>query len=463
MPLLPQVGPPPNPIRLLAPSQLRVEAELIRVAVETLHPGVNAYLSKGGLVGRGKELDREAGYAGDTATWFRGVSRYLATLRSQETYAEWPEAVLKWRRETPTHLPFRIRLDGKRAIVTQAAEDAGVEVGDELQELEGRRVDDIRRAIAEWTSIDGRTEYAKSTQFRTTLDTYGPVLWGLRTTWRAKFRKAGAKEIKGIPFAAWQALDPPKALKDAVTFERLGGKVAVLRVTSVDAKPEEVDAVLKPYFAQLSRDPGTRLVLDLRRFEGRSDTVPTALMPYLGPQPTAWATEVWLKAGEVPALLRPQVTGLEIPDAKQLERREDGTQRLLPEAWPESWRAKEPVAERFDGPLDVLVGRETGPEGTTFLTRLRAARTMRVVGEATAGAVDGSSGGAFWTLRLPHSRLTVRFPLYRRETGVKERRGLGVLPDVRKGPTREDREGKGDSVLDWVLANPVEEKRPKSN
>lgn len=463
MPFLVQDLPPSNPTRLLAPVQQRAEAELVRLAIETIHPGALRYLSKGSLNDKGKELMREANYAGDSATWYRAVSRYLAALKCDHTKAEWSEKVQKYREENPTHFPFRIRLLGKRALITHATKESGIEVGDELVEIEGRHVDDVRRQIGNWTAIDGRTEHAKLPKFGddsdlmgSGLDNFGPIFWGLRPLYKFRFRKAGAKQLTGIKFEEWKALDPKPDFKDAVTFTRPAGRVAVLRIDSFINYRDGKDPIelLKPHFEALRRDPGVRLVLDLRRCSGGSDEVPVALLRYLCPQPITWASEVWKKAAEIPESLKPYLTTydptLKNPDPKKFEARPDGTVRYLSDAT----KPQEPLPEHFDGPLDVLVGPTNASGATLFLTRLRASRPVRMIGEPTGGSVEGPNGGSMWFLRLPHSGFTVRIPVYRTETGVKGK-GMGIEPDIRMRPTESDVLGKTDTVLDWALANPV--------
>jgi hypothetical protein len=454
-----------NPIRLLAPVQLREEADLIRVAVETLNPGATRFLSAKALAARGRELEREAGYAGDTATWYRAVSRYLAGLRSEATVAEWPDRVRTWRQQNPSHLPFRVSLVDGKAIVTQATEDSGVTVGDELLEIEGRRVGDIRKGLAPWTSVEGRTDYAKDAMFGEGLDNYGPILWGLRSSWNVRFRQGGVRSVKGIPFEPWQKLRSQVEFAEGVSFERLPGRVAVLRVASFANDRNRADpvAAFRPHLEALRREPGIRLILDLRGCGGDSTDVPIALLRYLAPEPPAWASEVWLRTTAVAERLRPYLATddarLRKLDEKQLERRPDQSLRFLPQAAPE-WLTPTPaLPKRFDGPVDVLVDSGTTSAATTFVARLRSARPVRVVGEPTGGSVEGMNVGASWRLRLPHSGLIVHVPAFRMETGAKPASGRGVTPDVIRRRTVDDALGKTDSVREWVVANPPEPKK----
>ena len=457
-----------NPIRLLAPSQQREDAELLKLAIESIHPGALRFQSKGGLDRLGREVDREASYAGDTATWYRAVSRYLAGLKCDHTKAEWPEKVQKWREATSTHLPFRFALFGKRAIVTHVPKESEVQVGDELLEVEGRRLNDVRQEISRWTSIDGRTDFVKDAKFSqdsdlmgSGLDNFGPILWGLRTTWHARFRQAGAKELKGIDYEAWRTLAPRPDFKNAVDFQRLAGRVAVLKVDSFINYRDRVDPVeaFRPYFAALQRDPGVRLILDLRHCDGGSDEVPIALLRYLCPQPVTWAAEIWKKGTAIPAQLKPYLTtydpSLEKPDPKQFAPRPDGTLRLLPEAKPESLTPQAPLPGHYGGPLDVLVGPSNASGATIFLARLRALRPVRLVGQPTGGSAEGPNGGSMWFLRLPRSGITARIPAFRTETGNKTRPGYGVEPDIHVRPTVDDVLGKTDATLTWAIANPA--------
>jgi hypothetical protein len=458
MPILPQQAiPPRNPIRLLAPVQQREEAELLRLAIETFHPGATRYLSRGSLADKAKELAREAGYAGDSSTWYRAVARYLATLRSEHTTVEWSDRVRKHRAEKPTHFPFRITLLGKRALVTQATQESGIEVGDELLEIEGRRVDGTRRFIADWTSVEGHTNSAKGVKFgEGGLDEFGPILWGLRPIYKFKFRKAGEKPLTAIKFEDWKALRPDRTLKEAVTLTRLDGRIAVLRVDRFvpGAEPADPEEVFKPHFEVLQREGAARLILDLRGLDGASDEVPRTLLRYLAPQPVAWASTMWMKPVAIPEPLKPYLT---FSDPKRLPEgtpSPDGTLALSTELT----KPQEPLPERYEGPLDVLVGPRNAGATTIFLAHLRTQRPVRLIGEATGGSAEGGSGDPFWLLRLPASGFTVRIPAARLDTGLK---GGPIQPDVRKSPTEDDVLGKSDTVLDWTVANPAEAPKPK--
>lgn len=448
-----QAVPPQNPIRLLAPVQQREEAELVRLAVETFHPGPTRYLSKSSLADKAKELAREAGYAGDSATWLRAVARYLAALRCDRTTVEWPERVRKHRADNPTHFPFRITLLGKRALVTQATQESGIEVGDELLEIEGRRVDDVRRFAANWTSVDGHTDQAKAVEFGDRgLDDFGPIFWGLRKIYNFRFRKAGTKPLSAIKFEDWKALRPERTLKEAVTFTRLAGRVAVLKVDSFVPGPEPVDPVevFKPHFDALRRDPGVRLILDLRGLDGASDEVPRTLLRYLAPQPVPWASKVWMRPTPVPDSLKPH---LKFSEPTSLS--EGGTLSLTTDLT----KPEDPFPERYEGPLDVLVGPRNAGAVTILLAHLRAQRPVRFIGQATGGSIEGGQDGPFWLLQLPSSGFTIRIPATRLETGLKGKGG--IQPDIRRGPTDEDVLGKTDTVLDWTVANPEEAPRSK--
>ncbi len=400
---------PLNPVRLLAPVQQREESELLRLAVESIHP--NPKPAQGG---RSRELIREAEFAGDTATWYRAVSRYLAALRDPNASADWPERVRTFREEQPTYLPFHVELFGNRAVVTHVSAESGVQVGDELREIEGRRVGDIRTAIRRWTSgaID--------------LNQYGPVLWGFRPNLRVRLKDAGELTVRALTRPAWVAL------MTSASPNPVNGGAQVTQLGSIGLD-------------RLAVTPN-RQILDLRKGQG----FVSAQLNQLTKTPPAWAAEIWKRPILIPERLKPLLSTthalLENPDPQSFTARPDGTVALPASA------VAPPASslEAFDGQLDVLVSPQTPIETVHLLARLRAVRPFRLIGELPSFTPGGYNGHSFWTLRLPHSGITARIPAFRVESGIKDH----LRVDVLRRRTVEDAAGKTDSVLEWAKANP---------
>lgn len=436
-----------NPVDLMAPSQMAQEARLVREAIETLHPGATRFLSQRGLINAGRELEREAVYAGDVTTWYRAISTYTARLRCDHTKAEWPQKVVDYRESEPTHLPFRFDIVRGQAMITEVPEGSPVKVGDTVLEIEGRRVADLRTTIAKWTAVDGRTDYVKSTKFGddpdlmgSELDNFGPCIWGLRTKFRVRFRDAGERVLNGLRFSDFEKLCPRPDFADAVSVTQEPGNVTVLRIDSFInyRTPKDPAEVFRPIFADLKSRPGAQLVLDLRRCGGGSDEVPIALLRFLCATPPAWATSVWQTRLGAPENLLPYLNtydpNLRNPKPADYVQRKDGTFTFKPEARPDLLQAPKAEPEHFDGPVDVLISPHNVSAATLFLARLRIARKIRYIGEPTGGSAAGVNGGTMWFLKLPYSGIVVRIPVRRTETGYPGRADQGIRPDLRERP-----------------------------
>jgi C-terminal processing protease CtpA/Prc len=89
----------------------------------------------------------------------------------------------------------------------------------------------------------------------------------------------------------------------------------------------------------------------------------------------------------------------------------------------------------FDGSVYILQGGYTFSASTLFTSPLIKQKNVTIVGEETGGGYYGNSAMMIPTIKLPHSGLLFRLPLYRLVMDKTRPKGGGVMPDVFVDPS----------------------------
>ena len=89
----------------------------------------------------------------------------------------------------------------------------------------------------------------------------------------------------------------------------------------------------------------------------------------------------------------------------------------------------------FDGSVYILQGGFTFSASTLFTSPLIKQKNVTIVGEETGGGYYGNSAILIPSIKLPHSKLLFRLPLYRMVMDKTRPKGGGVIPDVLVEPS----------------------------
>ncbi|MEY3676105.1 MAG: hypothetical protein RJB67_595 [Bacteroidota bacterium] len=93
------------------------------------------------------------------------------------------------------------------------------------------------------------------------------------------------------------------------------------------------------------------------------------------------------------------------------------------------------IKNHFDGSVYILQGGYTFSASTLFTSPLIKQKNVTIVGEETGGGYYGNSAMMIPTIKLPHSGLLFRLPLYRLVMDKTRPKGGGVMPDVFVDPS----------------------------
>jgi hypothetical protein len=468
------------PVVTLTPAQAQADIALMRRGLETIHPGLYRYRSRAEIDAAFARLEAVARAPMTDLDLWRETALMLAEIRCDHTKPEPSEAIERWRRDHPTHLPLRFTLiEGRMIVVSNDGQAGAPPPGAEILAINGRPTPVVLSTLARAVAYDGDADQAIAAKLASDSDLMGddfneywPAFYGFPEAWRLEWKRAGdttlsRSDLAPIRFPAWTALPwPGESYRDevykAVTW-KLSGKTAYLRIdTFVNYRnPVDATAFLGGFFKALKASGATRLILDLRHNGGGSEDVSVALGRYLLTDRFVWSKPARLKAvryGDLADHIESWGDRKAVfePDLRGFRRLADGTWERLPRPGDEDDESALPQAvspDRFKGELIVLTGPRNGSGATRTIAQLKERRAARLVGEDAAGSAEGPTAGRIFLMTLPASGLKVRIPNAWNRTNIKSfTPRQGVAAEVQVTPVVLDAQAGRDRTLEVARA-----------
>jgi C-terminal processing protease CtpA/Prc len=109
-----------------------------------------------------------------------------------------------------------------------------------------------------------------------------------------------------------------------------------------------------------------------------------------------------------------------------------------------------PRVPHFGGKTYVLISAVNSSATFEFARAIKQTRLATLVGQTTGGNLRGINGGAFFFVRLPHSKIELDLPLVA-QFPQEAQPDAGVTPDIAVSPTVEDLVAGRDAELEAVL------------
>jgi hypothetical protein len=459
------------PARELAPEAMAADLAILKSALDETHPGLTRYVSRETIDAAFADLYTRAKAPMRDTEFYRHTARLLALLRCDHTKAEMPAPLATWRDANGSHLPFRFRLMGKRMwVFSSDPGQAPLPRGTEVLAINGVETARVIERLLPYMAIDGQTDPSRYAKLEADGDLMGsgfdqfyPFEFGFASSWRLRLQTPGVSspqdvEMKPLTHTAWRTLPWMKAVDNdefyrSVTW-RIAGRNAMLRVdTLVNYRnPVDARAFYAAFFKQLAGSRVEHLVIDLRMNGGGSDEAAIELAAHLLEQPFTWTQPILQKSIRFGAWQQHVETWgdrktLFEPPEDNFTKRADGwfEHRAIP-------KRHEPAPDRFKGRVSVLIGPRNASGATMLIAKLKSEGRVRLVGEATGGSAEGPTAGRMFFLKLPHSGIVARIPVYWNRMDVKEFvPGLGVAPDVLVTTTPADWLAERDTALDVAL------------
>jgi hypothetical protein len=462
------------PIRLVAAADAQTDLALMRRALETIHPGLYRRTSKVQMDRQLARLEQVPADGLTDAELYRRISLLLADVRCTHTKAEQTSAMEAWRKDQPSHLPFRFRLiDGRMLVVASDVAQSPLAHGAEVVAINGRSVRELVRTLGEYVPIDGYTEASRANYLADDGDLMGadfdhfyPYVYGFAERFDVVVkdgRQRRAVSLKPITFRAWVRLanegDTYRSdFSDGTRWRMIDRETGYLLVpTFVNyRKPADPAALYARAIAALTSQGMTRLVLDLRNNGGGSNDAALGLIDALAPAPYRYQRAVRLRAiryGDLPDYISTwgDRDAIFMPPTERFVRSEEWFD-LRPEFAPDVLQLRNPAPTAFVGPVAVLISPANASGATMTIARLRDMNRVRLIGESSGGSADGATAGTVFMFKLPKSGITVRIPLAWNQMDVErfDPRG-GIAPDVRVPVTVADFRAQRDRALEEAV------------
>jgi hypothetical protein len=469
-----------NPL-VFQPAEMHHELRLLETVLKQFHPGLYRFNSSA-------QIDSLFGCARVSASRPMSERKYyllLASLcekiRCGHTYPNFwnQEEDFKARNFSKTVMPLLFQLVEGKFIVTQNLSTQPVNAGDELLSINGITADSLRIKLLDLSRSDGRNAFHKKldnlgiypfmtdTTEYALFDVYAPMLFPQlfnAAQYQCIIRSAKGKK-RAVTLPAFT-----HARRQAAYIERFGllatgenswyvkqinPQTALLHISDFVTWnwKRDYSLVLDSLFTIINQNGTQHLIVDIRGNEGGLDDAKDALFSCLISTPFVKQPAQRLRTFlSVPDSLRPLFrtwnTDLYKPQSAQdftvIENRFYIPQKNeLPDTI-------YPHKNHFTGNCYLITNAANSSAAFSLASMFKQSRSGLVVGEPTAGCLQGISGGQFFMCRLPHSKIEIDIPLIwlRPQTTMPDQ---GVLPDVHVPTTQKSIAAQRDAQLDYVL------------
>lgn len=445
---------------------------ILRQAYETLHPGLYRYNSKEHMDQQFEALAVEFGHDRTLAEAYLAISIFLAKVKCGHSYANFynqEKSVVESLFKRPDRLPFYFRWLDKRMIVSRDfSGNPSLKPGVEILAIDGIAVADILDRLMKIARADGSNDAKRvsllevqGTDEWQTFDIFYSLFFPTTTPTRKLLLRESAtgkpSTIEVPVLTHEERFAPLKAAREAErgdgpvwSLDFVDNRLALLRLRTFALYNSKWDwkGFLTQSFAEIRRRGVKNLVIDIRGNEGGLD-VGDVLVDKLGGNGISRSAEQRLvRYRKTPKNLDPYLDtwdpsfkdwGNDAVDFK------DGFFLLKDESVPKS-----PTAQpAFQGKAFVLIDAANSSAAFQFAQVVQENKLGTLVGSPTGGNRRGINGGAFFFLRLPHSKIEVDVPLIGRFP-QKEAPDVGILPDIAVVPNAENIARGIDAELDVV-------------
>lgn len=474
-----------EPLKTLSPAQMSQDFSIFKRALKQLHPGLYRYNTPAEFESFFKEIEAKLTKPLPEEEFFRLLAQTASQIACGHTYLN-PLNQTKFVRaklfERRVYFPFYFRLIDKKMIVMENISSKKLPTGSEIVKINGVAAGKIINDLLSVTSLDGRgtmTARLKSLELKRTrenqfqtFDVYFPLLFPL---------KDEIFEIEAVDYQTkkplkFQVLAMSRAEKFAET-ERIYGKTptyedewkfqirddstAILKIGNSltwRLKTFEYKQFIAVAFAEMRLKNVKNLILDWRGNDGGNSDLNIEIIKYL--------TKTKIDCLEpVKRFVRVSRPDKDLTD--YIEVFDEQMRRFLTEGVPENLLKKsvgdlyeflgkaecetiEPAGNNFTGKTFLITNAENASAAFQFARAIKSNKLAAIVGEETAGNLQGINGGNYFLLRLPNSTFEIDIPVYF-QSPTTAQKDSGVVPDFQIKPKIENIADNSDSELNYVF------------
>lgn len=440
-------------------ADIQADIDVLQHAYEALHPGLYRYNTPETMHGHFATLRAALDGRHTLTETYLALSEFAAKVRCGHTYANFynqPESIQAALFEGRNRVPFEFRwLDGRMHVTRDLTGRRLLPRGSEILAINGVKASEILARLLPIARADGSNDAKRVAQLQVqgedryeTFDVFLPLYFPQiqteqRLTVRTPRGAIRTHVVQALSDAQRQSFRRLKAEDQTGGFAlRFDRRTAVLTMPSWVFYDSNWDwkAFIRRSFEKIARRRVTALVIDLRGNEGGVDVGDAILAHLIDSSLTLFDPPRLVRYRRVPDDLAPALDTWDPSfkdwgdDAQPYDQR---FYRLRDEQQGTGPRRIEPALPRFRGRVFVLVGAANSSATFQFAQQVQVAGVATLVGQTTGGNQRGINGGAFFFLRLPHTRIEMDLPLIARFPDGNPP-DAGITPDIRVTPTPQD-------------------------
>lgn len=426
------------------PEQLREDARILRSAFESIHPGLYRYNTRAELDRHFAAFEKEFVNAPDLAHAYLALARFTSVVRCGHTHANpanQGKMVTAALIDNRPRVPFFFRwIDGKM-LVTQSNDFMR---GTEIVAINGVKVSTILDELMPLSRTDGANDAKRIANLDVlpgerwqAFDVLYPLMFSSAPEWTFEVREPG-KAKRSVKLKATRE-EPKKEERDPSvppwTFA-INGTTATLTMKTWVTYNDKWDwqGYIQRAFEEMHTKKVSALVVDLRGNEGGTAVGDEILAHLITRDLPSENFQRLVRYRKVSEELRPYLDTWDRSfddwgDAATPSASRPGFYAL---ASKDSVIA--PKAPHFGGRVFVLVAPANSSATFNFANAVRRNKLGTLVGQPTGGNRRGINGGAYYFLRLPHSKLEADLPLIGYYTD-RDEPNEGLKPDVYVKPS----------------------------
>lgn len=435
---------------------LKADVDVLEKAYTELHPGLYRYNTSAQIEADFKRLREDLNHDQPRRQAYLALSTFAAKIRCGHTYANFynqPKEVVEELFSGRDRVPFYfVWIENEMVVTRDFTPEAALPVGTRIQKVNGLDAPAILKRLMTVARADGSNDAKRVALLEVngddrweTFDIFYPLFFPLRSaTFNLLVRKPGEARstlVRADALTPEQRLQPIKDREEALKggsaevfeWKYLAGGEAYLRMPSWALYDSKWDwkSWLNEHLDDLAKRKAPALIIDLRGNEGGQDVGNVILSRLVRSDLQLSSTRRLVRYRKVPDELSPH---LDTWDQSFKDWGESAVELDAP--WPTAPPVKyfhlkkydddengdviKPEGVHFPGRVYVLVDSNNSSATFQFAQVIQQNRLGTLVGRPTGGNQRGINGGAFFFLRLPHSKLEMDLPL------------IGSFPDSAK-------------------------------
>jgi hypothetical protein len=439
----------------IAPAKLLQDLQTLHKVLEQNHPSMYWYTPKDSM---DLHFSRALASVKDSmSAWqFRNVvATYLAQIKCGHTSVHFSPKLTKWYtafRFPQFPLQLKVWKDSAVVIGNLYAKDSILKRGTIVTSINQLPVSALVDSMYSILSTDGNSINFKSQVLTNNFSSWYKARFGNQdSVYQISYIDSlGNKQTTQIA-----AYVPPKPKKDSLSKSNVvSSKTKTPKPAPIKKWTLLVDSTANTAFMNLSSFSGKgfrkfirrsfrtiqnrgvkNLVIDLRSNGGGEIKNSTLLTQYISDHSFKIADSVVAKnrgIRKIPMSSYLDVMGYALAKVMISKKASDGGFHINRY---EKHYYQPFTKNHFDGHVYILQGGFTFSASTLFTSPLIKQKNVTIVGEETGGGYYGNSAILIPNIKLPHSKLLFRLPLYRMVMDKTRPKGGGVIPNVLVEPS----------------------------